>query len=227
MLTDPFLTWFSDIIAEIPRHQSGISALENDLPYPDIARWLESWQPGEGDPATKEYASRIIESYTAQLYLRKHLNNIHSKVYSDNSSNVDLRSTLRNLNDAQCRVETMQWVGPAYQFDENDKPAKDILSARLRAKYWGAQVITYRPCIKMILDLSFDLRRREAGPAGQMAQAIDEVSRDVQHQVSLLGAEVWNHARKGVRALVESTQAFHGLGKKRPIITNVFGTAHA
>jgi hypothetical protein len=34
-------------------------------------------------------------------------------------------------------------------------------------------------------------------------------------------------AKKGIKALIESTRAFHGLGDKRPIITNVFGTAHA
>ncbi|KGQ02537.1 hypothetical protein BBAD15_g12250 [Beauveria bassiana D1-5] len=34
-------------------------------------------------------------------------------------------------------------------------------------------------------------------------------------------------ARKAINALIESTRAFHGLGEKRPIITNVFGTAHA
>ncbi|KAH7132792.1 hypothetical protein EDB81DRAFT_950220 [Dactylonectria macrodidyma] len=34
-------------------------------------------------------------------------------------------------------------------------------------------------------------------------------------------------AKKGLRALIESTRAFHGLGTERPIITNIFGTAHA
>ncbi|GKU11591.1 unnamed protein product, partial [Fusarium langsethiae] len=34
-------------------------------------------------------------------------------------------------------------------------------------------------------------------------------------------------AKKGIKALIESTRAFHGLGDKRPIITNIFGTAHA
>ena len=32
---------------------------------------------------------------------------------------------------------------------------------------------------------------------------------------------------KGVKALIESTRAFHGVEDKRFIITNVFGTAHA
>lgn len=197
------------------------------MPYPNILGWLKSWQQGDPNPKAEEPVSKMIESYTAQLYLRKHLNQIHRKIYSDNTSNADLGSTLRNLNDAYLRVEAMKWVGPAYKFNEDDPPANDILAARLRAKYWGAQVITYRPCIKAILDLSFDLRCKEPGPGGRMAQTHEEVSPNVKRQLGELGQEVWDHARKGIRALVESTQAFHGLGEKRPIITNVFGTAHA
>ena len=193
------------------------------MPYPNITSWLESWQPGD-----EKYATQIIESYAAQLYLRKHLNKIHRIVYSDSASSVDLKSMLQNLDAAQSRVGSLEWLPPNYRFNEDDQPAGDILSARLRAKYWGAQSITYRPCIKMILDLSFNLRRKNAGSTSHMEyQTEDEVSPDIVREVKSLGDDVWNHARKGVRALIESTQAFHGLGDQRPIITNVFGTAHA
>lgn len=199
------------------------------MPYPDIGSWVDSWQLGEGVTDTREYASSIVESYAAQLYLRKHLNQIHKMVYppDNNSSSSDLESTLHKLNQAQLRVASMAWVTPAYQFSEEDPPATDILNARLRAKYWGAQVITYRPCIKMILDLSFDLRCEEAGPGVPIAQTLQDVSRETQDKVRSLPHEVWDHAGKGIKALVQSTQAFHGLGPQRPIITNVFGTAHA
>lgn len=198
------------------------------MPYPDIASWVNSWQGHEGNEKEKEYVTGLVESYAAQLYLRKHLNQIHRMIYSENNpSSADLQSTLRNLNEAQRRVETMEWVAENFRFNTDDPPADNILSARLRAKFYGAQVITYRPCIKMILELSFNLRREAAGSTGQMVQTLEEVPRDIVRKVEALGHEVWNHARKGVRALVQSTQAFHGLGDKRPIITNVFGTAHA
>lgn len=194
------------------------------MPYPDILSWVTSWQPSQGG----ENPTRLIESYAAQLYLRKHLNQIHKMIYSDNnSSSADLESTLHKLNEAQLRVASMAWVTPGFKFSEDDPPATDILSARLRAKYWGAQVITYRPCIKMILDLSFNLRHEEAGPGSPIAQTVQEVSSDAVQKVQSLGREVWDHAHKGIHALIESTQAFHGLGSQRPIITNVFGTAHA
>lgn len=215
--------WRSDIIAEIPRHQSGILAQEENLPYPDISSWLDRWQPGSDD----SYAVKIIESYTAQLYLRKHLNKIHGSLYADDAPKVDIRVTLRSLQDTQSRVESMKWVTDNYRFSEDDPPAGDILSARLRAKYWGAQAITYRPCIKLILDLSFDLRCTEARTTGRMALAYEELSPAIVREVENLGPDVWGYARKGVRALIESTQAFHGLGVRRPIVTNVFGTAHA
>lgn len=192
------------------------------MPYPDSAGWLGRWQPGSDD----FHAKGIIESYYAQLYLRKHLNQIHGSLYSDDA-HVDLRDTLRKLQHAQLCVESMEWVSDTYKFSEDDPPAADILSARLRAKYWGAQAITYRPCIKLILDRSFDLRCTEARTTGRMALTYEELSPAIIGKVESLGPEVWNYARKGVRALIESTQPFHGLGDRRPIITNVFGTAHA
>src|SRR5690606_24880869 len=155
------------------------------------------------------------------------LNKIHGSLYADDAPKVDIRVTLRNLQDTQSRVESMKWVSDTYKFSEDDPPANDILSARLRAKYWGAQAITYRPCIKLILDLSFHLRCSEARTTRRMACTYEELSPDIVSQVENLGPEVWDYARKGVRALIESTQAFHGLGDRRPIVTNIFGTAHA
>ncbi|CAI4215250.1 unnamed protein product [Parascedosporium putredinis] len=119
----------------------------------------------------------------------------------------------------------MSWVGPMYRFDEDDPPASDILSARLRAKYWGSQVITYRPCIKQILDLSYRLRSK-ANPS-LLHVPYSDLPQEIRDELHVLPQETWDHAQKGIRSLIESTQAFHGLGDKRPIITNVFGTAHA
>lgn len=171
----------------------------------------------------------VLHSYMGQLYLRKHLNQIHSVVYSEKASNTaNLMSTLNAVSDAQWRVQGMLWVPPAFQFKEEDPPAKDILSARLRAKYWGAQVITYRPCIKLILDLSFRLRAEEAEARNRpMAMTPGELSEATIREVRGLHKTIWEHAKRGIQALIESTQAFHGLGESRPIITNIFGTAHA
>lgn len=112
----------------------------------------------------------------------------------------------------------MRFVPPEFKFDKNDPPATDILSALLRAKYWGALAITFRPFIKQIVHCSQQRTMLNSpaaviGPEATLANDIDP--------------NIIEYARRGMHALIQSTQAFHGLGPRRFIITNVFGTAHA
>lgn len=89
---------------------------------------------------------------------------------------------------------------------DKGEPAKDKLSARLRAKYYGAKVVTYRPFVLGILECSADVTADD------------------------IGQQVFQYARAGINALINSTRAFYGLGdpeSERPIVTNVWGTAHA
>ena len=93
-------------------------------------------------------------------------------------------------------IALMEWAGKHFKFCESDPPAADIISAQLWAAYWHTQVMTFRPFINEILHRQWS-------------------------DVTL------EHARKGINALIKSTGAFHGLVEgERPIITNVFGTAH-
>ena len=90
--------------------------------------------------------------------------------------------------------------------------ANEILRARLRAKFYGAEVITYRHFILKVLE------RDSAGDVG--GQIAPEY----------LDPKVLYYMECGFKALIFSTQAFHGLGdpgKDRLIVTNVWGTAHA
>jgi hypothetical protein len=103
----------------------------------------------------------------------------------------------------------------------------------LRAKYWGAQVITYRPFIRQILQFSHSIKNHASSP--NFPTVSSEFRQDVTAPVIHPKARTHNDidpqvvelAKKGIKALIESTRAFHGLGDKRPIITNIFGTAHA
>jgi len=124
----------------------------------------------------------------------------------------------------------LKFVPPEFKFELDDPPAADILSARLRAKYWGARVITFRPFIRQVLQFS---ENRSA------LNAPSPISGDFRSEIAVpvIGPEattesdidpkVIQNAEKGVQALIQSTKAFHGLGAQRFIITNVFGTAHA
>jgi hypothetical protein len=61
----------SDIIAELPVPQSNILTYEDDMPHPN----LKIAEDMEG------FDSFMLESYTAQLFLRKHLNLLHTMFY--------------------------------------------------------------------------------------------------------------------------------------------------
>ena len=110
---------------------------------------------------------------------------------------------------------------------ERSPPETDILRARLRAKFYGAQVITYRPYVQQILELSSPSTVPDwlAGDtyASEMSSFVD--------LEAFIGSSKFHkymqYAEKGIRALTNSTRAFHGLGNSRLIVTNVWGTAHA
>lgn len=177
------------------------------------------------------FEQRVKDSYLGQLYLRKHLNSIHRLFYSpDDKDPVEL-DKFKNVDLVSLGVSTMGWVPETFDFVESDGPANDILAARLRAKYWGAQVITYRPFVRQILQWSFEKEFHPTSPNIILSEfrngiiaphipASTTATSDLPPSISEL-------ASKGIKALIESTRAFHGLGKDRPIITNVFGTAHA
>jgi hypothetical protein len=220
----PLLTIGSDIVAELPRHQSGILALEENMPYPNTSLFLSDNLNNSMDD--------LFASYMAQLYLRKHLNNIHRMFYNPNAQGeFDPSKDFEAVSNAQKHVASMAWVPRSFIFSEDDPPADNILAARLRAKYWGAQVITYRPFIKQVLEFSYQLQHNQLSPRPPASEFRECVSAPTIHPdtrvFSDIDPQVMEYVRKGIRALVESTQAFHGLGDKRPIITNVFGTAHA
>ncbi|KAH6651419.1 hypothetical protein F5144DRAFT_85374 [Chaetomium tenue] len=73
-----------------------------------------------------------------------------------------------------------------------------VEAARLRDRYWGGQAMIYRPFINLILKHDHNLA---------------------------ISPQVIQYAGQGVQALVESTRAFHNLGK-RFIISSIFRTAH-
>ena len=115
---------------------------------------------------------------------------------------------------------------------EDDPPSSDILNARLRAKYYGAQVITYRPFLLKILEHS---AMKTARPGYQVSSDF-KVGIDVPSinsgsaSADEINPKALAYARKCIQALIKSTLAFHGIadpGEVRLIVTNVWGTAHA
>jgi hypothetical protein len=199
------------------------------MPYPNLSFMAKETREG--------YDGRIADSYLAQLYLRKHLNRIHKMFYHPS---VDLRTgpdekDFTDVSVVTAEVENMNWCAPSLKFAESDPPADNILAARLRAKYWGAQVITYRPFIKQILQFSHNVAHTPGADHGDQALHFSEFRERVTAPqihpdakvVTDINPKVIEYANLGIRALISSTQAFHGVDNQRLIITNVFGTAHA
>lgn len=216
----------SDLIAELQLPPSGLLTYEENMPHPNMSL-LEGFD------------QRVLDSYLAQLYLRKHLNSIHRMFYApdknknkDDSEPKEFDPKFNNVGLVADAVSSMEWVAQSFAFKEDDPPAEEILAARLRAKYWGAQVITYRPFIRQILIWSDKMQNHPSSPhmhpvsefrQGILAPVIDPSAKSRQD----IQPMVIEYAKRGIKALIESTRAFHSLGSERPIITNVFGTAHA
>lgn len=208
-----------DLIAELQLPPSGLLSYEEDMPPPNMS-------------LLHGYNQLILDSYPGQLYLRKHLNNIHRMFYSPNESAGAAEEKFKNVGLVADSVSGMHWVAPSFAFLETDPPADNILAARLRAKYWGAQTITYRPFIRQILNFSHSLNHHPTSPNPPAGTEFrDDIIAPVIHpgtkSLGDIDPDVIELARKGIKALVESTRPFHNLGEKRPIITNIFGTAHA
>ncbi|OAA60737.1 hypothetical protein ISF_05776 [Cordyceps fumosorosea ARSEF 2679] len=88
-----------------------------------------------------------------------------------------------------------------------------------------AGLLLYWPSIRALTKHHCE---REGQPSSEFraeveAPRIDPHAKNVQD----LDPHILELAEKAIKALVESTRAFHGLGDKRPVITSVFGTAHA
>lgn len=211
----------SDILAELNLVPSGILQYENLLPYPNLP--VMRSQLG--------FSDAVAYSYAAQLYLRKRLNKISGSLYDPNKmlKASEQRAVLAEIEEDLLNNSHV-WLG-LYKFDVNDPPARDILSARIRAKFWGANVITYRPSIKEVLDFSYKRYNEtpiESQPSfpGRTVTGWPSVPDDARTP-SDIDPVVFENAKKGVDAIIKSTTAFHGLEDKRFVITNVFGTAHA
>lgn len=192
-------------------------------------------------------SDRISDSYLAQLYLRRHLNWIHRTFYAPSVNNKEVygnggypskdstgekQPSFLEAKAIADGIEALNWVSYRFKFDQNDPPAENILAARLRAKFWGAMMITYRPFIKQILEFSEAMVQNPDNPAlhddteFRSGMNVPRITRNARHKEDIKPIII-ECAAKAIKALIESTRSFHGLGPQRPIITNVYGTAHA
>ncbi|GKT91242.1 C6 zinc finger domain-containing protein [Colletotrichum tofieldiae] len=190
---------------------------EEQMPWPNMKLM---------DP---DFSVRVRDSYIGQLYLRKTLNTIHNLLYDPKEQHVSVYEKMRKVQALEQQLRSMT------------PPATDLLDARLRAKYWGARVIIYRPFIRFILEVSERLKQRSDDSGMLNKENVGAIGVFNPHDASALvghgshgirghdelDPEVKAWAERGIKALIQSTRAFHGVDNKRLLVTNIFGTAHA
>jgi hypothetical protein len=141
------------------------------------------------------------------------------------------------------------------KWEDDDPPASDINTARLRAKYYGARYIFYRPLLHFALHQEastvVDSPHYPGSQPGPQSQQVFPSLSHPQHTGMLrwpsdtsasgqstdaaiypgntldrLHPKVQKACKNCIDSAILSTEAFDGI-KGRLIVTNIFGTAHA
>lgn len=139
-----------------------------------------------------------------------------------------------------------------YQWSDDDPPASDINAARMRAKYYGARYLIHRPFLHHTLhpvlyrnahgmqtsqspstaftDRNYHASMTEAQAGTTMAYSATKQKGYMGPPASIkleeVDPKVMQASEICVKAAIQSTIAFDGV-ERRPIVTNIFGTAHA
>ncbi|OBT71578.1 hypothetical protein VF21_09296 [Pseudogymnoascus sp. 05NY08] len=190
----------SDIVAELEVPQSGILSLESIMPWPNLAMAEHN----------NEISAKASWCYSMQLVYRKKLNIIHRDLYGPGKENEYQLAEMNKLpkfpyiNAMLDELKKVMDTNPNLVWGGDDPPSADILEARLRAKMYGAEVITTRPFLRMVLDSQYDGNKN-----------------------MVISAPIMEFARQCIRAMFHSVQAFWGIQGGRLVVTNVWGTSHA
>lgn len=188
----------------------------------------------------------VMLYYWEQIRLCKLLNEIHRGLYD---TKIELLPD-KLVSVFGLRLDAWKQDLPAaMQWQDGDEPSDDINTARLRAKYYSARYIIYRPILKRALHskspraegeenteddtkvlVSFEaqapsIARWSSEPGLRPnCREIDDPSESLHYDE--LDDETRRACEQCITAAIQSTKAFHNI-KGRPIVTNIFGTAHA
>ena len=111
----------------------------------------------------------------------------------------------------------------------DDEPlATHINDARLRAKYYGAKYIIHRPFLRYALDHEIVFDPDAPNAVNQALDRKNTVMLPPHTAAQTQKNEILESCKECVEAAMQSTVAFDSiLQKRRLIVTNIFGTAHA
>jgi hypothetical protein len=145
----------SDILADVRLPSSGIQSIENVLLMPqNLGDNEDDTHDPHGMMNSYDDNNTILIYYCAQLFMRRKLNQIHREVrnlqvfrlhpcaeypqiYGSECLNAPLEHVREVLRGYEHILRSWRESLPlGYRWVDEDPPATNILSARLRAKYW-------------------------------------------------------------------------------------------
>ncbi|THY02741.1 hypothetical protein D6D02_05939 [Aureobasidium pullulans] len=218
----------SDILAEWDYPRSGLTMLESSVCFPTNVRFAEE-PPTKSDP--DDVAVELY--YTAQMFLRSRLNEMHVSLYGAKISSTESWQLVPKLQMQSQTLGDWRHLNKHIAWSDDDPPASDILAARLRGKYYGALYVGTR----LYLDYALHVM-----PEIDKGKTLEELTKDAngnqrETELALFAAinrhidedEIKEKCRICIESAMRSTVAFDGVASShhRLIVTNIMGTAHA
>lgn len=215
----------SDLLAELDLSRSGMSEMESRMTLPN-GRFTMDFSSTQGQLVESNYRAALL--YYAQIHLRKVLNRVHTDLYTEKRDTAK-QAHLLGITLVQWRVT----LPPALLWEDSDPPAEDINIARMRAKYYGGRYIVFRPVLYHYLEVYRPDTQTDPGVESQLWYYIDQQGRSMpsgpngKSVCATLPEEKQAACKACIDSAMHSTRAFDGVKGGRPVVTNIFGTAHA
>lgn len=229
-----FLFWTcfqleSDLLAELDLPDSGISRMDPQIGLPTGQFTMDvPDQPGEIFGAN--YMTMIL--YSAQITLRKILNRTHTDLYRVAKKQKHKLPAEKKDVHSILSLTLEQWracLPNELRWKDDDPPAEDINVARLRAKYYGARYIIHRPVLYHYLEMFPPPGKQDpwSSPADSQSNRKTFSVGANETPFSQMPLDNQKACKTCVESAISSTKAFDGVKGGRPVVTNIFGTAHA
>lgn len=225
----------SDILAELKFPASGISGIEKGMLLPSGNLDLnndEQYDDLRGRDPKQEKAEeqRIMRYYSAQLFLRRRLNDLHAELYGHQLTG-SVHAVREKFQAYEQSLSAWRNLLPEeLKWSDKDAPASDILAARLRAKYYGAVYVSTRPYVDYALNIMPRVRNGESivdAAVNVKGEPREETDISVFRALQSIGVdEILEGCKRCIQAALHSTVALDGV-PQRLIVTNIHGTAHA